>query len=58
MNGVEKTVSEWAVCLIKMVLGVEGIEAVPAKLILALRALHELATTCSYYTYLARWTRL
>ena len=41
----EEAIAEWAVCLIKVVLSVESIEAVPAELIFAFRAFHEFAAT-------------
>ena len=52
----KEAIAKWAVCLIKVVLSVESIEAVPAELIFAFRAFHEFATTRSHYTYLTGWT--
>lgn len=41
-----------------MILSIEFVQAVPAKLVLALRARHELAATCADDHYVAVWALL
>ena len=54
----EKAVPKGAVGFVEVIFRVEGIEAVPTKLVLALGALHEFAATRADYTYLARGAHL
>ena len=58
MDGVKEAVSEGTVSLIEVVVRVEGIEAIPAELVLALGALHEFATTSPHNAYFASRTCL
>jgi len=55
---VEKYPSEWAISLVKVILGVELIKTVPAELELALHALHELAAARPHNHHVAAWTSL
>ena len=54
----QEAVPEWAISLIEMVFRVEGVQTVPAELILTLGALHEFAAACPHNAYLARRTNL
>ena len=54
MDRVQEAVPERTVRLVEMVFSVEGIQTVPAELILALRAFHEFAATSSLDVNLAR----